>query len=227
MLRALEDAMPGPLEGSFETNVAQYMTGLFAASSEERRTSIRLAQERADQERGDSTGGTAGTMRALSNGIEDAPSVLGSAFRSRTPRWLVPLGAVAVVAACGAITVGSLRSPKETPVSGPTPAGAPGVPPPATTRAADVTPAISARPETTTEAIKEPADHDTPATEEPKKVAQGRASRGGAVRRTTSAPAATTPPATTPAPAAAAPAAPAAQPTAPDAWDRTQFGGRF
>jgi serine/threonine-protein kinase len=228
LLRALEDAMPGPLEASFETNVSEYMHGLFDARSAERRSSIRAAQEQADRERGDATGGSAGTMRALSNGIDDVPSVLGSAFRSRTPRWLVPLVAVAVVAACGAITVGSLRSAKETPAAGPTPAGAPGLPASARAQAPVVAPPVTAaRPEPTLDTTPEPVSEDA-RTAVSRKGAQGRpaASRAVAGRRAT--PVAAPPPAAAaPAPAAPATAAPASQPAAPDAWDRNQFGGRF
>jgi eukaryotic-like serine/threonine-protein kinase len=226
MLRALEDAMPGPLEASFEANVAEYMHGLFDAKSTERRMSIRAAQEQADRERGDSTGGSAGTMRALSNGIDDAPSVLGSAFRSKTPRWVVPLVAVAVVAACGAITVGSLRSSKETPVAGPTPAGAPGVPVATAAPRELPPPSTAARPGPVQEADSDETAEEPTRANEPRK---GKSAASRAIGNRRAAPAAAPAPATpAAAPAAApAPAAPAAPQAAPDAWDRNQFGGRF
>jgi serine/threonine-protein kinase len=232
MLRALEDAMPGPLEASFETEVATYIHGLFGVRSTERRTAIRVAQEQADRERTDPTGGTAGTMRAL--GFDEALS--GVAFRSRWQRWALPVAAVAVVAACGVITVGSLRKSGESPVSGPAPAGAPGLAPKSLAPLAQTPSVTAARPEPAPEVTPAVADEDAEATREIRKGASPRpstASRAGGTRRVAGAPAPTATNEATSAPAAAAPPTAAAPPAtaspsaAPDAWDRKTFGGRF
>ena len=45
MLTALDDAMPGPLEASFDVQVAEYLKRLFGARATERRAAIRFAQE--------------------------------------------------------------------------------------------------------------------------------------------------------------------------------------
>jgi eukaryotic-like serine/threonine-protein kinase len=231
MLRALEDAMPGPLEASFESQVAEYIHGLFGVRSAERRTAIRVAQEQADRERTDPTGGSAGTMRAL--GLDDGVS--GLAFRSRFPKWVVPVVAVAIVAACGVITVGSLRKTGESPTTGPTPAGAPGLAPSAVTALPVLAPTVTAaRPEPAVEALED----EESATRETRKGSSQRpstTSRSGATRRAAGVPAVPAPAATAaaapaddaaPAPAAK-PSAPAGQASASDAWDRKTFGGRF
>jgi hypothetical protein len=233
MLRALEDAMPGPLEASFETEVAAYIHGLFGVRSAERRTAIRVAQEQADRERTDPTGGSAGTMRALSNGLHEGLSGSGVAFRRRWPRWALPLAAVVVVAACGAITVGSLRKGGESPVSVPAPAGAPGLGPNGPAPLALTPTVTAARPEAAPEAAPSLTGEDAEPTREIRKGASPRpstASHAGGTRRVAGTP---RPEATTEATAASAAATPPAppatanQPTAPDAWDRKTFGGRF
>src|SRR6188768_3051817 len=67
MLSALEKAMPGPLEGSFEVQVAEYLKQLFGARTSERRTALRVAQERLDQVRAESSSQLSlGTLRAIS-----------------------------------------------------------------------------------------------------------------------------------------------------------------
>ena len=66
MLTALERAMPGPLEASFDVQVADYLKGLFGARAAERRTALRVAQERVDQARADSVSSISlGTLRAI------------------------------------------------------------------------------------------------------------------------------------------------------------------
>jgi eukaryotic-like serine/threonine-protein kinase len=229
MLRALEDAMPGPLEASFETQVAEYIHGLFGVRSTERRTAIRVAQEQADRERTDPTGGTAGTMRALSNGLDEGLSGSAVAFRSRWQRFLVPLAAVAVVAACGAITVGALRKPGESPVSGPAPAGAPGLVPKDPAPLALAPSVTPPRPEPVSEAAPAPSADEAQGARENRKGASQRpssASRAGAGRRVAVAPVPHATTEMTAAPAAPAPPPTASQPAA-DAWDRKTFGGRF
>lgn len=55
MLTALERAMPGPLEASYDVQVAAYLKSLFGARAQERRTALRVAQERIDQQRTESS----------------------------------------------------------------------------------------------------------------------------------------------------------------------------
>jgi eukaryotic-like serine/threonine-protein kinase len=72
MLTALERAMPGPLEASFEVQVADYLKQLFGSRTTERRAALRVAQERVDQQRAESSSqislgslGSLGTLRAI------------------------------------------------------------------------------------------------------------------------------------------------------------------
>ncbi len=66
MLTALETAMPGPHEASFEVQVADYLKRLFGARATERRAAIRLAQEHADRQRAESSSSiSVGTLRAI------------------------------------------------------------------------------------------------------------------------------------------------------------------
>jgi serine/threonine-protein kinase len=69
MLTALERAMPGPLEASFDVQVAEYLKQLFGSRTTERRTALRVAQERVDQQRAESSSqislGSLGTLRAI------------------------------------------------------------------------------------------------------------------------------------------------------------------
>ena len=58
--------MPGPLEASFDVQVAEYLQWLFGARAAERRTALRVAQERVDQQRAESASSiSVGTLRAL------------------------------------------------------------------------------------------------------------------------------------------------------------------
>jgi eukaryotic-like serine/threonine-protein kinase len=66
LLTALEKAMPGPLEASFEVQVAEYLKQLFGARVTERRAALRVAQERIDQQRAESSSQISlGTLRAI------------------------------------------------------------------------------------------------------------------------------------------------------------------
>jgi len=66
MLTALERAMPKPLEASFEVQVAEYLSQLFGTRAAERRTALRVAQERADQQRTESSSSISlGTLRTI------------------------------------------------------------------------------------------------------------------------------------------------------------------
>jgi len=83
MLTALERAMPGPMEASFEVQVAEYLKQLFGPRTTERRAALRVAQERVDQQRAESSSqislGSLGTLRAIAIDRQDGSS------QSQTP----------------------------------------------------------------------------------------------------------------------------------------------
>jgi len=89
MLTALERAMPGPLEASFEVQVAEYLRQLFGARTTERRTALRVAQERVDQQRAESSSqislGSLGTLRAIAIDRTDGSSQSQTPGRISTP----------------------------------------------------------------------------------------------------------------------------------------------
>jgi eukaryotic-like serine/threonine-protein kinase len=122
MLTALEAAMPGPLEASFDVQVADYLQWLFGARAAERRTALRVAQERVDQQRAESASSiSVGTLRAIAidhrdstgsgplRGLEPVISTLASqatpmpmpARQARTKHALVALAGVLAVACAG------------------------------------------------------------------------------------------------------------------------------
>ena len=77
LLTALEKAMPGPLEPSFQVQVAEYLEQLLGARASARRNALRLAQERLDQQRGYlSSPISQGTLRAIALDHTDAQSSL-------------------------------------------------------------------------------------------------------------------------------------------------------
>jgi len=145
MLTALEAAIPGPLEASFDVQVAEYLQWLFGARAAERRTALRVAQERADQQRAESASSiSVGTLRAIAidhtgntgSGrlLRSNPVITTLASRTtptplpappaRSKHALVALvGALALV--CGGLLLQLSRSPNATQKSasfGPLPA---------------------------------------------------------------------------------------------------------
>jgi eukaryotic-like serine/threonine-protein kinase len=95
MLSALERAMPGPLEASFDARVAEYMKSLFGNRPSERRAALRVAQEHADRQRGESSSSiSVGTLRAL-------------AIDQSTPGTPVPRTALEALASTQASATGS------------------------------------------------------------------------------------------------------------------------
>jgi serine/threonine-protein kinase len=98
MLTALEDAMPGPLEASFEVEVAEYLKQLFGPRASERRAALRAAQEMLDRQRGES-GISAGTLRAIAIDQGDSPSMRSSSWGTPPPAPAIVPWAPAVVAA--------------------------------------------------------------------------------------------------------------------------------
>ena len=86
MLTALERAMPGPLEASFEVQVAEYLKQLFGARANERRAALRVAQERVDQQRAESSSQISlGTLRAIAIDRMDGTASSQTPGRINTP----------------------------------------------------------------------------------------------------------------------------------------------
>jgi eukaryotic-like serine/threonine-protein kinase len=80
MLTALEEAMPGPLEASFDVQVADYLKSLFGTRATERRAAIRMAQEHADRQRAESSSSiSVGTLRAISVDPRESSSMPAAA----------------------------------------------------------------------------------------------------------------------------------------------------
>ena len=245
MLTALEAAMPGPLEASFDVQVAAYLKRLFGARATERRAAIRLAQEHADRQRAESSSSiSVGTLRAIAVDPRSGSSMPASA-QSHTltsgvdvempePSKLKPRAATAAALLIAALAVGggvlqlsrgdghaeraaaSSPVPAESLFRSTPPAAAPSAPAPALSAAGA---ADAAAPE---------AQDDGDDTKSKSKRKGTRVQAGP--RLAVPAPAAAVP---TPAaaPAALAPAAPTSPPTpataaSSNAWDRGAFGGR-
>jgi len=91
LLTALEKAMPGPLEASFQVQVAEYLEQLFGTRATARRTALRVAQERVDRQRGEQSSSISqGTLRAIAIDAvapdpTDAPSSSQTLRRISTP----------------------------------------------------------------------------------------------------------------------------------------------
>src|SRR6478609_11972247 len=255
MLRALEEAMPGPLEASFEKQVADYLKQLFGNRAAERRAALRVAQEHADRARNESSSSiSVGTLRAIAidqfgNGPSSGSLLVQS---TSTPRASTPLpvppprrkwaaasaGALLATALLGA---GALRlssgaaEHSRVAASSPVPVVSldqlkPAVPPVSSAAQPPAAPASESPPSAATEA---------PSAARAERVERdelrGRPKRPPTPRG--AAPSTPGVPASDAAPAALAPAAMPAAPTTPpaatpstatsiNAWDRGAFGGR-
>jgi tRNA A-37 threonylcarbamoyl transferase component Bud32 len=238
MLAALEDAVPGCLEASFERDVANYLGGLFGDRAAQRRAALSEAQDRADRMPDLGTGSTqhawlrdgGGTSRTgrATLGSEAFDAIVGAAGKRKQ--------LVAIVAASAALLMGVLAfafwpsKPEPNGVN----SGAP---------AAAVEPTRAAPPEPPSEAPAEPPGTESSAlvpsgdpagsTEKPAKREARRPERAPARPAPNPSPAAAAPP-SAPASAAPRPSAPAPANTSssaakkPDssAWDPSTFGGR-
>lgn len=241
MLAALEQAMPGPLEASFQVEVAAYLKQLFGARASERRTALRVAQEQIDRQRQD-TSTSSGTLRAISldrkeseiSGLQSpatgsvsfgAAEVPTLAARSGHGKWLGLAAAAGVVAVLVLVrTVGT------TPASAGSAAASSPVPPElARATPSAVVPAVPSAAPAAVEAPSAAGQEPEASPAAPSEKKSDRRSRGSRfvlpakpapVANTPVAPVAAQPPAAA-APTSAAPAAPSA-----NAWDRGAFGGR-
>jgi eukaryotic-like serine/threonine-protein kinase len=241
MLSALEEALPGPLEASFDAKVADYMNDLVGKRAGERRAAIRVAQEHADRQREGSTSRSASTLRAISiDNPEPTPtasrrtttapreSITPASFRPR-PKWLAPAGGVLIAASVLGVTLFVQQSAVSpvVPVSVPAPAlpaaQPPAPSPPNVPKEEPVAPVATADAD---ERHEETSAGD--AAGEARKSRGQRPARIAANRsRAAVAPAASAAVPAPPTSAAQGASAPPASAPAANAWDRQQFGGRF
>jgi serine/threonine-protein kinase len=241
MLTALEDAMPGPLEASFDVQVADYLKRLFGARATERRAAIRMAQEHADRQRAESSSSiSVGTLRAIAVDPRSGSSLpagppsltLTSRDGSEPPpppkSRSKPIFAVAALLALIALGAGIRQLASDSGTMGQA-AGSSPVP------AESLSPTAEPAPVAAAVATAVPAAPAAEAAESADETPKSKRDRKGS--RGQSGPKPALAPATGSAPAAVvtAPAAPVSAPTpatAPaaaastNAWDRGAFGGR-
>ena len=238
MLAALEDAVPGCLEASFERDVANYLAALFGDRAAQRRAALSDAQDRADRMPDLGTGSTqhtwlrdgGGTSRTgrATLGSEAFDALIGAAGKRKQ--------LVAIVAVSTALLVGVLGFAFWPSKSEPKGVNS-GVP------AAAVAPVQAARPEPQ-DAAEVPPSYaelpDSPPAAEPSSSAEKRSKREPTRPQRAAARAASSPSPAAPAPPSA-PEPAASRPTAPppadngssaakkpdsSAWDPNTFGGR-
>jgi eukaryotic-like serine/threonine-protein kinase len=246
MLTALEDAMPGPLEASFEVEVAEYLKRLFGARATERRAAIRMAQEHADRQRAESSSSiSVGTLRAIAvdprsgSSLPAAPPsfTLASNDASEAPApqrkdRSKPIFAVAALLALVALG-GGIRQLASGSSSMGHAAGSSPVPAESLARTTETAPrAVVAPSDSAAVAVADLPQSAEGAEETAKSKRERKTARAQSGPRPAPAPAAGPAPTTpvTAAPAAiSAPtsvAAPAAAAASTNAWDRGAFGGR-
>ena len=247
MLTALESAMPGPLEASFEVQVAAYLKRLFGARATERRAAIRLAQEHADRQRAESSSSiSVGTLRAISIGPRSGSSLpaappsytLASGGTSEPPaprKWLSkPAFALAGLAALVALG-GGIRQLATTSAASGQAAGSSPVPAESLDRPTEAARVPSALPTPAVAAVASevpaaapPERDDADEKNQKTKHKASRAPSKAAPPAAVAAPPAVA--AVAPAPSAAGTAAPTPAPApaaaSANAWDRGAFGGR-
>jgi eukaryotic-like serine/threonine-protein kinase len=236
MLAALEEAMPGPLEASFEVEVATYLRELFGPRVSERRAAIRVAQEHADRQRADATSSSVGTLRAISIDQNDsgrfsvqtpevtpisAPAELVG-VRSAKPKLAAATALVGLlVTGLGLYWGGASAPATSAAASSPVPAEAP-----AQAAAAPELHETSPAPS----ASAEPAASASSKTERRPVRARVQAQAQARSSHAAASPSLASPeptPEVAPSPPSPPPPAPAASPTpSANAWDRGAFGGR-
>ncbi len=253
MLSALEDAMPGPLEASFDARVADYMRSLFGSRPSERRAALRVAQEHADRQRGESSSSiSVGTLRALAIDQSDPPAsssspqlvveTIGTTQASASDPSLPPpkpqlRTRLLAAAAVASIALGAALWLRPGPGGTPTRdrAGAFSPVPLASVEAVAPPPPVSAS--TTAASSSQAASADSTSAEpdkQRKRAARDHLLRGarpapvsalaaGASNVDVASPKASTSPAT---PVTTPSTAPAVPTPSTNAWDRNAFGGR-
>jgi serine/threonine protein kinase len=248
MLTALEAAMPGPLEASFEVQVAAYLKQLFGARATERRAAIRLAQEHADRQRAESSSSiSVGTLRAIAVDPRSGSS-LPAPVPSHTlasgvepdvaaPRHSKPkLAAAAAALFALAVVAGGIAQVAGGPGREGQAAGSSPVPTESLQPSAVPGPAAAAPiPATSASALPVTSIAELDSVDDERESRKSKRERKGArpsvtPRGPTAASAAPAPPAAAVPPPAPA-SAPAPNPTpaaaaSTNAWDRGAFGGR-
>jgi serine/threonine-protein kinase len=245
LLEALQQAMPGCLEASFESHVQQFMRGLFAERAAKRKAALKSAQEQLDKqvfeagtnpgtsprawghEAGTGSGIAAGTgsVGTGSGPQQSSTTQLGAEVpvRAMRPKLLFSLagGAVAVVALI-VLTLAMAR-PSGSPASGPQSQAH------AAAAARRLSPAPSPSPAAVPapkaeEAVAVPEPEPAAAEEEPRKKSAARRVQAWVPPKTPTA----APPTVLPPPPKSEPEAssPAPKPSAKSAWDPKAFGGR-
>jgi len=247
MLTALEHAMPGPLEASFDVQVAEYLKGLFGARATERRAAIRLAQEHADRQRAESSSSiSVGTLRAIAVDARTGSSLpapvsshtLGSGgdLELPAPKRLKPraAAAVALFVTVAAVAGGVLQLTRGA-ANGERASASSPVPAESLDRPAE--PAATAAPAPSAEASSAPEAPETMDADEESPKGKAKRDRKGtrppaaprlapATAASSSAPVVAAAPPVSVSPPPAAPAAPPATAASSSAWDRGAFGGR-
>lgn len=248
MLSALEDAMPGPLEASFDTQVADYMKSLFGNRPSERRAALRMAQEHVDRQRGESSSSiSVGTLRALAidqssltpsssvpklliepNGTTQASTSESQLLGPAAPRRGRLYAAAAVVAvALGAVipllSRGSAAEHAAAAAASPVPT--------ASLEQVVVDRSVPPLPAPSAAAPADSASEDIPSSDR-ESGKKGARVRGSRAPRAVAPSAPNVAPSAIEVPVVKAPAAPATTSTPPaptastNAWDRNAFGGR-
>jgi eukaryotic-like serine/threonine-protein kinase len=245
MLTALETAMPGPLEASFEVQVADYLKRLFGARATERRAAIRLAQEHADRQRAESSSSiSVGTLRAISVDPRSVSSLpVPAASQTLTsgvdlelpePRRLKPrAGTVAaLLVTLLAVGGGILQLTRGDGHEDRTAASSP-VPAESLYRPAEPAAAASGGPASSASAVAVTQLPELADSDEDSPKSKSKRDRKGARAPVAArlAPVSAPLPTTTAAPPPVAPSSPAPAPTpataaSSNAWDRGAFGGR-
>ena len=253
MLTALERAMPGPLEASFEVQVAEYLKQLFGSRTTERRTALRVAQERLDQQRAESSSQISlGTLRAIAidrmdgSSSSQTPSRISSPLLNRNTPTPTPSPApkvrskhaFAALAGALAVLAGGLILKMPSASSGPAKVGTggmvpvetimlppPKVTPPPIASVAEATPSAtaSAEPQRASDTTKKVLREHKAPARNARAVV---GSAGPAAPSIASAPAATPPNTASTASTPAAGAAPSVSSPSTNTFGRGAFGGR-
>jgi serine/threonine-protein kinase len=224
MLSALEDAVPGCLEASFERDVSNFLSGLFGDRAAQRRAALAEAQEHADRVlelEGGSTqrawlaGGTRGSSR-----VKLPSDEFGFARGLRRKHALAIAGAAAtLLVGAGVLALRSGSKDETERASAPASVRAPSEP-------ANATSPVPRETATSLEVPEPPPDSNAPKSEKRKVARHVGLPRTAAVSTGGSVAAPTPSPAPAAVRASAEPSAKPSQSAKPSAWDPNAFGGR-